>query len=257
MKFRLLLAAARMQFVLTRHNIEDLLPVLVIPLLTLPSMAILLHAGRADLAPFALSASLLMTIGQMGFFVAGEVVSMDRRQQLLDIIVASPASYAVILLGRVGVLTILGLLGFAEGWLIARMVFGVHVPVFHGALLVMTLIATVVASTGTALLFTALLGLAGTTRTFQHAVNGPFYLLGGVLVPVQYLPVWLQPVAPFTFFYWAAGLVRDTLRPVPVQDGLMRLSATAILGLIAGLIGMLVIGRMLGRLRRDGTLSLT
>ncbi|WP_065846329.1 hypothetical protein [Sphingobium fuliginis] len=108
-----------MQLALTRHNVEDLLPILVIPLLTLPSMAILIHSGRIDLAPFALSASLLMTIGQMGFFVAGEVVSVDRRQQLLDIIVASPVSYAVILLGRVGVLTALGILGFEEGWIIA------------------------------------------------------------------------------------------------------------------------------------------
>lgn len=257
MTLRLLLAASKMQLALTRHNIEDLLPVLVIPLLTLPSMAILLHSGRADLAPFALSASLLMTIGQMGFFVAGEVVSMDRRQQLLDIIVASPASYAVILLGRVGVLTALGLLGFAEGWLIAWGIFGVHVPIFHGGLLAATLLATVIASTGTALLFTALLGLAGTTRTFQHAVNGPFYLLGGVLVPVHFLPTWLQPFAPFTFFYWAAGLVRDTLRPGPVEDALLRLGATIGLGLATGLIGMLVIGRMLGHLRRDGTLSLT
>ncbi|WP_082718583.1 MULTISPECIES: ABC transporter permease [unclassified Sphingobium] len=246
-----------MQLALTRHNVEDLLPILVIPLLTLPSMAILIHSGRTDLAPFALSASLLMTVGQMGFFVAGEVVSMDRRQQLLDVIVASPVSYAVILLGRVGVLTALGILGFVEGWLIAWGIFGVHVPIIHGGLLAATLVATVIASTGTALLFTALLGLAGTTRTFQHAVNGPFYLLGGVLVPVHFLPMWLQPFAPLTFFYWAAGLVRDTLRPGPVEDAVQRLGATVGLGVMTGLIGILVIGRMLNRLRRDGTLSLT
>ena len=40
-----------MQLALTRHNDEDLLPILVIPLLTLPSMAILIHSDRADLAP--------------------------------------------------------------------------------------------------------------------------------------------------------------------------------------------------------------
>lgn len=246
-----------MQLALTRHTIEDLLPVLVIPLLTLPSMAILVHSGRADLAPFALSASLLMTIGQMGFFVAGEVVSMDRRQQLLDIIVASPASYAVILLGRVGILTAIGLLGFAEGWLIAWGGFGVHVPIVHPWLLAATLVATVIASTGTALLFTALMGLASNTRTFQHAVNGPFYLLGGVLVPVHFLPIWLQPLAPFTFFYWAAGLVRDALRSGPVVDIPLRLGATVGLGVATGVMGMLVIGRALSRLRSDGSLSLT
>lgn len=155
----------------------------------------------SDLAPFALSASLLMTIGQMGFFVAGEFVAMDRGHQLLDIIAASPASYVVILAGRVGILTALGLLGFFEGWLIAWGVLSVHVPIVHCGILVAALLATVIASTGTALLFTALLGLASTTRTFQHAVNGPFDLLGGVLVPVHFLPTWLQSLAPLTFFY--------------------------------------------------------
>lgn len=254
---RLALAAARAQFVLTRRNIEDLLPILVIPLLTLASMAILVHSGRTDLAPYALSASLLMTVGQMGFFVAGEIVAADRYNQLLELIVATPASYAIILAARVGILTTLGLLGFAEGWLIAWGVFGVHVPIIHKAILAATLVSTVIASTGTALLFTALLGLARTTRTFQHAVNGPFYLLGGVLVPVRYLPAWLQPLAPFTFFYWAAALVRDTLRPAPIEDLGVRLGAIVALGLLAGLIGALVIGRMLNRLRRDGALSLT
>jgi ABC-2 type transport system permease protein len=54
----------------------------------------------------------------------------------------------------------------------------------------------------------------------------------------------------------AARLVRDALKPRPVEDEMIRLGATVELGLATGLIGMLVIGRMLGRLRRDGTLSL-
>jgi ABC-2 type transport system permease protein len=257
MSLRLAFAASRAQLSITRHNIEDLLPVIVMPLLTFVSMAILIHSGRGDLAPNALSASLLITVGQMGFFVAGEIVAADRNHQLLELIVASPASYAVVLAARVLVLAVLGLVGFFEGWLIAGAVFHVYIAVEHAGALVATLLATVFAATGTALLFTALLGLARTTRTFQHAVNGPFYLLGGVLVPVSYLPAWLQPLAPLTFFYWSAELVRDALRPAAVHALAPRLGAILALGLAGGLIGALVIARMLDRLRRDGALSLT
>jgi len=249
-------ATIRTQLQITRHNVEDLLPVIVMPLLTFVSMAVLVHAGRSDLAPNALSASLLMTVGQMGFFVAGEVVAADRVQQVLELLAASPASYALVLAVRVAVLTSLGVLGFFEGWLIAGAVFHVHVAVAHITVLTTTLLATVVAATGTALLFTALLGLARNTRTFQHAVNGPFYLLGGVLVPISYLPAWLRPLAPLTFFYWAADLVRDSLRPAPVHALGLRIGAILVLGLATGLIGAGVIGRMIDRLRRDGALSL-
>lgn len=257
MHLRLFIAAALAQLRISRRDIEDFLPVIVMPLLTFVSMAILVRSGRPDLAPHALSASLLITVGQMAFFVAGQVVAADRNHQLLDLVVASPSSYAIILTARVAVLALLGLIGFFEGWLIAGLFFGVRVAIEHLNVLLATLLATVFAATGAALLFTALMGLARTTRTFQHAVNGPFYLMGGVLVPIAYLPAWLQPLAPLTFFYWSANLVRDALSPAPVQNLVPRLGAIFALGLVMGLIGAAVIGRMLDRLRRDGALSLT
>jgi hypothetical protein len=172
------------------------------------------------------------------FFDGGEIVAVDRAQQLLELIVGAPASYAVILAARVAVLALLGLVGFFEGWFIAGAVFHVRVTIAHPGVLLATLLATVLAATGAALLFTALLGLARTTRTFQHAVNGPFYLLGGVLVPVSYLPAWLHPLAPLTFFYWAANLVRAALRPQPVDHLALRLAAIVGLGLLTGLAAM-------------------
>ncbi len=217
------------------RNVEDLLPVLVMPLLTFGSMAIFLDAGRLDLIAHALTACILITVGQMGFFVGSELVSADRRNQLLELIVAAPMAYGIILAIRVAVITALGLLGVAEGWLIVRLIFGVRVLVAHPGVLLLTLLSSVVAASGTAILFSALFGLARTTRTFQHAVNGPFYLLGGVLVPITFLPRSLQAFSPFTFFYWSAGLLRDSFRTAEVSQLWLRLGVVTGLGaLFAG-----------------------
>ncbi len=93
-------------------------------------------------------------------------------------------------------------------------------------------------------------------RTVQNAVNGPFYLLGGVLVPTRFLPVWLQPISPFIFFYWSANLVRDSLSSAPVTDLAARFSWLLGLGLLTGLVGVFVMQRMLTQLRRSGRMGL-
>src|SRR6186713_3185476 len=89
------------QFRSTRNYIEDLLPVLSQPLFTLVSIPIFLHAGRPDLVGYGLVAAVLMTIGQMAFFVASEVMHRERQEQTLELLVASPANYAVNLGTRV------------------------------------------------------------------------------------------------------------------------------------------------------------
>ncbi len=67
---RIIAAAITVQVQQTRRDIEDLLPLLTMPLFTLIFMAILDFLGRKDLSSFAIVAPLLLTIGQMGIFVA-------------------------------------------------------------------------------------------------------------------------------------------------------------------------------------------
>jgi len=254
---RLFAAAARLQIQLTRNRIEDLRPLFGMPLVALVSVAILVHTGRSDLAAYGLVAALLMTIGQMGLFVASEIVFLERNEQTLELAVATPAPYWLVLFGRVLVLTVLGLLGAVESWLIVRVVFGLQLTVHHPALLIATLLATSLASAGTAMLAAALFSLGRQVRTFQNAVNGPLYLLGGVLVPVTYLPVWLQPLSPFVFFYWSANLLRAAFTPGEPAGAARGVAMILLLGGLSTLGGAWLLRRMLDHLRREGSLGLT
>src|SRR5439155_9668828 len=87
---RVVPGAIRAQVQMSRRSFEDLMPVLTMPLFALVFMAIFIHSGRRDLAGYALIAPLLMTVGQMGFFVASEVISNDRDDQVLELLVAAP-----------------------------------------------------------------------------------------------------------------------------------------------------------------------
>lgn len=157
MLLRVAAGAARAQVQLTRNNIEDFRPIFTLPLAMLVSLAILVQSGRADLAHYGLVAATLMTIGQMGLFVASEIVFQERNGQTLELVLATPAPYVLVLLPRILVLTLLGLVGAAESWLLARLVFGLALTVHHPALLLATLLASSFASAGAAVLTAALL----------------------------------------------------------------------------------------------------
>ena len=97
---------------------------------------------------------------------------------------------------------------------------------------------------------------ARSTRAFQNGVAFPLFLLSGVLVPVSYLPDWLEPFSRVLFLYWSANLMRDAMSPAAPEDVALRLGMLLLLGMGAGVIGLVLIGRMLIYLKRDGRLGL-
>ena len=94
----------------------------------------------------------------------------------------------------------------------------------------------------------------------QHAwdlAKGGAAFLGGVLVPVTFLPDWIQPLSRLVFFFWSADLLRDSfLAPEPQNVG-FRLGVIVALGVASGWIGTILLRRILDHQRREGTLGLT
>jgi ABC-2 type transport system permease protein len=257
MLMRVIGSSVQAQVQMTRRNIEDLLPVLTMPVFALVFMAVFRHSGRDDLAGYALMAPLLLTVGQMGMFVASEILARERGSQTLELLIATPSPFFLVLFPRIAVLSSIGLLGFAEGWLALRIVFDVNVTIHHPGVLVATIVLTVFASACTALITAALFCLSGTVRTFQVSISYPVFILGGVIVPINFLPDWVQPLSRVVFLYWAAELLRDSMKSVAPDDVLLRLGAILALSLGALAAGGLLIGRMLDNLRRQGTLGLS
>jgi ABC-2 type transport system permease protein len=248
-------AGFRLQLWLVRAHPDALIPLLTAPLFTVIFLTIVRHGGREDLQPDALMAPVLMTLWWFALFIGGMIVTGDRWEGLLEPVLATPSEPAPLILGRIASVMVLGLFGFVEVWTIGRIGFGVSMPFEHPLALVLTLLATVFAMAGTAVLFAALFVLTRNAYTFANSASFPFYVLGGVFVPVAILPGWMEPATKVVFMSWSADLLRASLKADTIDNFWGRLGMVALLGVLSFAVGRGVLARVLYRMRTNGELS--
>ena len=252
---RPMLGSVRAQFHMSRRNVEDLMPAITNPTLTLVLMAVFVYVGRRDLATYSLVAPLLISVGGMAIFVASELMAREQYSQTLELSVVCPAPFPLVLFSRISVITSLSLIAIAESWLILRFVFGASLTIHHPWVFVAATLLTAFAAASTALITAALFCFARTARTYQNSVMYPVYLLSGMLVPVTVFPDWLEPVSRLIFLYWSANLFRDSMQPAAPAGVLAGLGAIAALGIGSAFVGSVLMVRMLNYLRREGRLG--
>ena len=238
-----------------RRSFGELIALVTAPLMTLAFLAIIRHAGREDLAPYAVLAPALIVLWGVALLVSGEIIAQERENESLEAMVASPASFAGVLTGRIAAVTLVSLVGFAESWLAAYLVFRVAVPVAHPGAFGLVIAVTALAMAGTACVMSAVFVLARSARAFQNSLTYPFYVLGGVIVPIALLPGWLEPISRLVFLSWSADLLRDALGTAPIPDLVPRLAVVLTLGAAAYVLGLVLVHRTIDRLRRTGALS--
>ena len=248
-------AAFKLQLQIVRRNPDYLMNLATVPIFTSIFLSIVRNAGRDDLIGFAVMAPVLMGLWGVSLFIAGEIIVTDRFAGILEGVVAAPAPFPFTVVGRVFAVTSLGLFSFVEAWLVARLGFGVGIPIHHPVLFLAAVLMTSAAMSGTALLMAAVFAFGRRSRPFQRAFSYPFYVLGGVLVPVAFLPEWVRPVSRVIFLSWSSDLLRASLQPAPVTHALWRLAVIAALGLAAFLIGWWLTTVILNRVRRLGTMT--
>jgi ABC-2 type transport system permease protein len=250
------MAGFRLQLRVVRTDADYVMPLATVPLFAVTFLAIVRHAGRDDLTSYAVMAPVLIALWALALLDSGEIIEGDRWQGILEPAVAAPASFSLVVLGRVLAVTTIGLLSFVEVWLIARLLFDVWIEIVHPIAFLLTLAATAFAVSGTAVIMAAVFVLSRTPRTFQNSLSFPFYVLGGVLVPVSFLPDWLEPVTHAIFLSWSADLLRDSLAEAAVDNLAGRLGMIVVLGAIGFAIGYALLARILHRARTQGTLGL-
>jgi ABC-2 type transport system permease protein len=248
------LAGIRLQAAMVRAEYDVVLPFFTAPLFTIIFLMIVRHSGRHDLQPDALMAPVLMTMWWLALFQGGNFVTADRWQGVLEWALATPVGLPTVLLGRIGGIMVFSLVGFFEVWGIGELVFGVGIPFEHPLELALTLLATVFAMSGTAVAFAALFVLTRNAITFMNSASFPFYVLGGVFVPIAILPGWIQPISSVIFMSWSADLLRASLKPEHIHDFWGRLAMVMLLGAISFVVGRAFLNVVLRRMRVTGEL---
>jgi ABC-2 type transport system permease protein len=248
-------AGFHVQLRLMRAYPDALIPFFTAPLFAVIFLMIFDRAGREDLTAYAAVAPLFIALWWLALFQSGWVVQHDRWTGTIEPLVAAPGSFAANVLGRVLAPTMVGLVSFVEVWVVARLVFGEAIEIHHPLAFALTVAATLAAMAGTAVVMAALFVLTRNAATFSNSASYPFYVLGGILVPVSVLPDWLEPVSSVIFLSWSSDLMRHTLQPDAIDDFVLRLGMVLFLGGCGFAAGMILLARILVRVRGNGELS--
>lgn len=250
-----LATAFRFQLRTTHRELDHMMVLITVPLYTVVFLLIVQHADRGDLTGHAVLAPVLIALWAMALMVSGELIEEERYAGTLELAIASPSRYSAVLAGRILAVTTLSLVSLLETLVVAWL-FGVRVTIHHPWLFVATLVVTVLATAGTAVIMSSIFVLARSARTFQNSLSYPFYVLGGVIVPVSLLPEWLQPVTRAVYLSWSSDLLRDTVSSGTVDAATARLAIVAALGLTGYVAGRLMLRRILTKVRGTGELGL-
>jgi ABC-2 type transport system permease protein len=254
---RAFLAGARAQLRFMTAYPDSLIPFFTAPLFTIVFMLVFKHAGRQDLTAYAAIAPVFIALWWLALFNSGWTITIERWNGTLEMLVASPSSFGAVVFGKIAATTAVGTVSFFEAWLVARLVFGTAVSIHHWGAFLLTVLATLGAMAGTAVGMAALFVLARNAVTFSNSASYPFYVLGGILVPVSLLPHWVRPLSDVVFLSWSADLLRATLRPAPIHRLWPHLGMVALLGACGYAVGLAALRVILVRVRKSGELSTT
>jgi ABC-2 type transport system permease protein len=253
---RAFLAGARIQIRFLTAYPDSLIPFFTAPLFTIVFILVFKHAGRQDLTPYAAIAPVFIALWWLALFNSGWTITIERWNGTLEMLVAAPSSFGAVIFGRIATTTAIGTVSFFEAWLVARL-FGVPVTVHHWGAFLLTVVVTLAAMAGTAVGMAALFVLARNAVTFSNSASYPFYVLGGILVPVSALPHWVRPLSDVVFLSWSADLLRATLRAAPIHRLWPHLGMVALLGACGYAVGLVALRSILVRVRTSGELSTT
>jgi ABC-2 type transport system permease protein len=239
-----------------RHYPDLLVPLLTAPLYGGIFAMIMNYNGRQDLAGAASLAPFYMSLWWFALFSGGWIIQTDRWEGTIEYVVSAPAGFAMVVFGRIAATIMPGMAAFAETWLFARYVLHNDVTVRHWSVFLGSFALTMFAMAATALLMAAAFVLARNAVTFSNSASFPFYVLGGILVPVALLPAWLQPLSKVVFLSWSADLLRAGIATGPVQHAALGMVMITLLGIATLLAATMVLRRILVQVRRTGELAL-
>lgn len=254
--FRLIAASMRLQLRLLRRQPFELFTLVTVPLQAIAFIAVLRHAGRPDLDAYGVVAPGLIALWAMALMISGEVIARERDNQSLESLCAAPGRLHQVLIGRVAVVTALSMLGVVLSWLTGFLVFGTSLRIAAPGVMLIALACTGVAAAATALLFSVIFVNSRSPRIFQNAASFPFYLLGGVILPVAAYPEWLQPLSRLVFLSWSADLMRDASTSAVVSGWWWRCAMLLVLAGCAYASARWMLTVTLRRSRQEGRLGL-
>jgi ABC-2 type transport system permease protein len=185
---------------------------------------------------------------------AGGAMQRERWWGTLELLVATPRHFSLVLLPVTLGMATIGIYSLAATLLWGRFLFGVHLSIVHPVLFGLAIVGTVLSFGGLGFLFAVSFVRFRAAWVLGNFFEYPVWLIGGFLVPLALLPAWVHPISWALAPTWGMNAIRESaLGGSPLAD----LGICLALGLGYVALGVLVTERVLRAARVSGSLSLT
>lgn len=196
----------------------------------------------------------LMGIWSSTLFGSGGSIQWWRWQGVLEVLVASPTPFLLVLAPTTLANATIGVYSLTATILWGKLAFGIPLTLVHPWLFALAVPATI--------LGLGLLGvlLASTFVLYRHAnalsnlLEYPVWLVTGLLVPLSLLPGWASPIGWMLAPTWGVRAIREAALG---GDPLPEIAMTLALGLVYLALGAVFLQAFLRLSRERATLSLT
>jgi ABC-2 type transport system permease protein len=185
---------------------------------------------------------------------AGSALHRERWFGTLELLVAAPAHFSLVLLPLAFATSAIGIYCMATTLLWGRFVFGIDLHLAHPLLMAAAIPVTILSIGAMGFLMAVSFARYRTAWALGSMTEYPIWLICGFLVPLALLPAWVHPISWALAPTWGMRAIRESSTGgTPLPD----VGMCVLLGSIYIAIGVVVTENVLRAARRSASLSLT
>jgi ABC-2 type transport system permease protein len=210
--------------------------------------------GSGDSLLYASIGASVMGIWSATSTSAGAAMQRERWHGTLELLVAAPTHFALVLLPVTIAMTTIGIYSMVATLVWGRVLFGIDVHVEHPALFVVAVPVTILSIGALGFLLAVSFVRYRTAWALGNMLEYPIWLVCGFLVPVSLFPGWVRPISWLLAPTWGVSAIREAaLGGSPLPDVAM----CVLLAALYTATGVLAVERVLHAARARASLSLT
>jgi ABC-2 type transport system permease protein len=232
---RLLASGLRVHFLQLSRSASEVLGITVWPILYATIAYYMFGAGSDP--QVLLTASLgatVMAIWSSVAFGAGGAIELQRRLGTLELLVAAPVPFGVVLAPITIATSAIGIYALAATLLWGRLLFGIPLHFEHPLMFALSLPVAIVAIGMLGLVLASTLIFYRAALYLGASFEYPGWLVMGLLVPLSVLPGWVAPISWVLAPTWGMRAIREsTIGGSPLKAIAMCLALSAFYAVIA------------------------
>jgi ABC-2 type transport system permease protein len=151
----------------------------------------------------------LMGIWSATLFASGGAIQWQRWQGTLELSIASPAPFLLVLLPMTLASATIGLYSLTGTLLWGRLLFGVPFELDKPLIFLLAIPATVIGLGLLGLVMASTFILWRNANALSNLLEYPIWLVTGLLVPISLLPGWVAPLSWVLAPTWGVRAIRD------------------------------------------------